>query len=283
MAPLGKRTLCLGTLLLGALASAGAQDRKIETIAGGPPRSTPVEPRFSSTKPTDESPTPPPATQPATPAVDDPWEALSLPLTATERDELCRLAGRLSAATIEQREKATRDIKSRFGARAAGPLLEISERDLDVERRFRERALAQALVFDRFLANAPNCGWLGIRWTGTGTDKHYFAAHVVEAVAGEPAARGGLQTNDEIVAWNGVELQDQMDFIDHVQMQPPGTLAAITVERAGREVVVHVTMGTRTDSTTHVPEMPYPTFQRDAAQRQVSRWLEAWRKHRPPE
>ncbi|MEZ0227021.1 MAG: hypothetical protein ACAI25_00225, partial [Planctomycetota bacterium] len=59
-----------------------------------------------------------------------------------------------------------------------------------------------------------------------------------------------------------------------------GTVAELTVERSGKEVKVHVTMGTRTDSVSHLPELPYATFQRDMAHRQVSRWLDAWKKRR---
>ncbi len=269
----GRRALCVGSLLLAALASAGAEDAEQLAIAPRSARgpSSAETPRVEAQKQSPARPLPP---------VNDPWEALSQPLTADETEELASLAVRLGAPTVEARDRAARAIKARFGARAAGPLLQLAERDLDCERRFRERALVQTLVFDHFLDNAPNCGWLGIRWTGSSTEKHYFAAHVVEAVGNEPAARGGIKANDDIVSWNGTPIENQLDFIDRVQSQAPGTVAELVVERDGQEVRIHVTMGTRTDSVTHLPELPYPTFQRDMAHRQVARWLDAWKKRR---
>ena len=264
-----RRALTVASLLLAALASAGAQDRdKLGSIASGPP---PVEPESRASR---ES------AKPAAPPVADPFEALNAPLAPDEKDELRVLAEQLGAPAVSARERAAKAIKARFGARAAGALLELATRDLDCERRFRERALVSSLVFEHFLDHAPNCGWLGIRWQGSSTERHYFSAHVVEAVTGEPAARGGILSNDDIVQWNGDTLENQMDFIDHVQSQAPGTLADLVVERGGKDVHVRVTMGTRVDSVTHLPELPYPTFQRDMAQRQLSRWLEAWRKRR---
>jgi predicted metalloprotease with PDZ domain len=201
-------------------------------------------------------------------------------LSESELVELKTLAMKLNAESVASRERAARAIRTRFGARAAGPLLELAERDLDCERRFRERSLVHSLVFDHFLDQAPNCGWLGIRWIGSSTEKHYFCAHVVEAVLGDPAQRAGLRANDEIVAWNGRAIENQMDFIDHVQSQAPGSVATLTLERAGHETIIKVTMGTRTSDVTHLPELPYPTFQRDMANRQVIRWLDEWQKHR---
>lgn len=263
----GRRVVSVGLLLLAALTSVGAQDRDNLALIDGTSR---IEPRSRATR---EEPT----AARVTPPVADPVEALAQPLTADEQDELRALAERLGAPRVEARDRATKAIRARFGARAAGPLLALADRDLDCERRFRERALVQTLVFDHYLDHAPNCGWLGIRWTATATEKHYFAAHVVEAVGNEPASRGGILPNDDIVEWNGVPLENQLDFIDHVQSQAPGTVAKLLVERNGQEVLVHVTMGTRTDSLTHMPEQPYPTFQRDMAHRRVALWLEAWR------
>jgi hypothetical protein len=270
---LRRRTLAVGTLLLGALSIAGAQDdgkpaQPLESLSDAP-GSTPEPPRSHARRHG-------PSERPG--AIDEPFEALRAPLDDAEHEELVGLCDDLGAAAIDAREEAARAIRKRFGARAAGPLLDVAARELDCERRFRERALSTALVFDWFLEHAPHCGWLGVRWQGSSTERHYFAAHVVEAVSNEPAARGGVHTNDDIVKWNGETMESQLDFIDHVQAQAPGTVADLTVERNGREVTVHVTMGTRVDPSTHLPEMPYPTFQRDMATRSMARWLEEWRR-----
>jgi hypothetical protein len=262
-----QRGMLVVALLPLALSNAGAEDQLRtpppiqKTLSDGPAPS--YTPRVSRER---QAP------------VQDPFEALNAPLSNDEERELRSLTERLGATSVATRDAAARDIKMRFGARAAGALLEIADRDLDVERRFRERSLVGSLVLAYFLDRSPHCGWLGIRWQGASTEKHYFSAHVVEAVQNEPAARGGLLSGDEIVCWNGDALENQMDFIDHVQAQAPGTVAELVVERGGREVRVRVTMGTRVDPTSHMPELPYPTFQRDMAQRQTARWLSAWRK-----
>ncbi len=263
-----RRGMLVVILLPLALSNAGAEDQT---------RTPPPIQRTLSDGPPSMSYTPRSSRERQAPVL-DPFEALNAPLTSDEEHELRSLTERLGASTVATRDAAARDIRARFGARAAGALLEIAERDLDVERRFRERSLVGSLVFTYFLERSPHCGWLGIRWQGASTEKHYFSAHVVEAVQGEPATRGGVLANDEIVCWNGDALENQMDFIDHVQAQAPGTVADLVVERGGHDVRVHVTMGTRVDPTSHMPELPYPTFQRDMAQRQTARWLSAWRK-----
>src|SRR5690242_10494813 len=144
----GRRALGLlgiASLLLAALATAGAEDRdKLGTIADGPPR---PEPQSQSQARS--------AREPAR-AVADPWQALDAALAAEERDELRALAEQLGAPTVSARETAARTIRTRFAARAAGALLELASRDLDCERRLRERALVSSLVFDHFLEHAPN-------------------------------------------------------------------------------------------------------------------------------
>jgi hypothetical protein len=267
----GRRALGAGSILFLALSIAGADDGNpkpplaLMSVSNGPPTAT-AESGVARRREHQ-------------PPVADPFDALRAPLAPDELSELAALAHELGAPLVAARERAALEIKTRFGARAAGPLLDLCNRDLDVERRFRERALFGALVFDYLLTHAPRCGWLGVRWQGSSTEKHAFAAHVVEAVAGEPAARSGLLSSDDIVAWNGEPLESQVDFIDRVQMQAPGTVAALTVERDGHETIVRVTMGTRLD-TAHVPELPYPTFERDVAQRRLADWVAAWRTRR---
>jgi len=268
MALHARRASWVATLLLLALSSAGAEDQTrrplaMKTVSEGPPPAS-MTPRVARER---QDP------------VQDPFEALSAPLNDQESNDLLSLSMRLGAPGVAARDAAAKEIKARFGARAAGALLGIADRDLDVERRFRERSLVASLVFAYFLDHAPHCGWLGIRWQSASTEKHYFSAHIVEAVQGEPASRFGILSNDEIVCWNGDTLENQTDFIDHVQAQAPGTVAELLVERGAREVLVRVTMGTRVDGATHMPELPYPTFQRDMAQRETNRWLAAWRKH----
>jgi hypothetical protein len=205
---------------------------------------------------------------------DDPIEALGDPLSAADADELRTLALELGAQGLTARDAAATKIHDRFGARAAPLLYLLATRDLDPERRFRERALVSSLVFGYYLTRAPDCGWLGVRWASGGTQNHYFSAHVVESIPGQPAYDGGVRTNDEVVAWNGDVLDDQLDFIDHVQAQAPGSTADLTVDRAGVEVHLAVVMGTRRDGNGKV-ELPYPTFKRDMATRKLRAWLVA--------
>src|SRR5579871_5010845 len=125
---LRRRTLAVGTLLLGALSIAGAQDdgkpvQPLESLTDAP-GSTPEPPRSRARRHG-------PSERPG--AIDEPFEALRAPLDDGERDELVGLCDDLGAASIDARESAARSVKKRFGARAAGPLLEIAARELDCE------------------------------------------------------------------------------------------------------------------------------------------------------
>lgn len=209
------------------------------------------------------------------PAVIDPMTALDDPLSAAEEVKLKALALKLGMGNTERRAAVSGQITQRFGMRAALPLTALSGRDLDPERRFRERSLASSLVFGYYLDHAPDCGWLGIRWYVSGTSTRFFSAHVVEAIPGEPAYEHGIRVNDEIVEWNGEPLDNHDDFEDHLQAQEPGSTAEITVERMGVDIKIKVVMGTRHDLDTGAIEYPYPHFRRDMAIRRFGLWIKA--------
>jgi hypothetical protein len=211
----------------------------------------------------------------------DPLAALSRPLSPDERDALLDLAEALGSSRLAARTDAAAAIRARFGARAAGPLLELSQRDLDPERRFRERALVASLVHGAYTAKAHDCGWLGVRWQMSRTEEKCFTVHVVDPVPGDPAALSGLQKDDEIVLWNGEAIDGPDDFIDRVQTAVPGSTVPLSVERArsGRteRIVIPVVMGKR-EEPQKGNELAW--FHRDLATRQLARWLAAWQKAR---
>ncbi len=81
-------------------------------------------------------------------------------------------------------------------------------------------------------------GALGIvgqtnRLEGTG-------AFVTELVEDGPAARGGLQVDDRIVAYDSVSLVDMSDLISRVQFTEPGTQVIVTVKRGGSDADVNL-------------------------------------------
>lgn len=194
-------------------------------------------------------------------------------LSPDERAHVLALTKGLGGRTVAEREAAAQAIRERFGIRAVPALLEVARTDLDPERRFRARALVCSVAFVRFLEASPNCGWLGVKWNAGAVENHFFAAHVVEALPGNPAARGGIRARDEIVKWNGEALEGPQDFIDRVQSSAPDSTVKLTVVRGGAEHVLHVVMGTRVDEKGR-PDVPYPNFKRDMAWRRFSRWID---------
>ncbi len=99
-----------------------------------------------------------------------------------------------------------------------------------------ERASVQMMDESQLAAKQAALNRLGYRIAVSGK-----GARVLEVVKGSPAARGGLRTNDVIVAIDGapVELRDQVGQI--VQAKPAGTAFAVAVRRDGKPQTVEVT------------------------------------------
>lgn len=226
---------------------------------------------------------------PARSASEDSLAALEHPLSLEEKSALEALARGLSGLSLHSRERAATAIRERFGARAAGALLELSQRERDPERRFRERALVASLVLVPYAAHAHDCGWLGVRWTMSRTADRSFTVHIVEPLRGEPAALGGVRADDEILSWDGTALDGQDDFVDRVQVAAPDSTVTLVVERkvpvtiAGkatderRQVPLKIVMGRRAESARSAD---LDWYHRDLAARHATRWLEAWHRLR---
>lgn len=74
------------------------------------------------------------------------------------------------------------------------------------------------------------------RWgIGTRFDDANPTIPVVVAVrVASPAARGGLQIKDRILAINDQSLRDQQDMVSRLSDVPPGGIVEVTVAREGR-------------------------------------------------
>lgn len=267
-------SLVLGLALLGsALALPSRAWAQGEGTDRGPRPSSPGETRTDGAPPGE-----------APPPRDDALAALADPLPPGEVAALGSLARALGEGTLRERAAAATEIRRRFGGRAAGPLLELSRREKDPERRFRELALVVSLVQVPSSEHAHDCGWLGVRWTTGRTRDRAFGVHVVEPLRGEPASRGGLKAEDEIVSWDGSPLGRSDDFVDRVQTAAPGSVVVLGVERRTSanervQVDLRVTMGRRAEAQNSV-ELEW--YHRDIGARALRRWLEEWKKQRKP-
>ena len=95
-------------------------------------------------------------------------------------------------------------------------------------------------------AGLPEPGYLGLI-----TDDRQEAGkgvRVMEAVAGGPADKGGLQAGDLIVAINGKPVQRMEDFAAIASTTPGGGVLDFQVQRAGAEQKFSVTLSTRPKS-----------------------------------
>jgi S1-C subfamily serine protease len=89
--------------------------------------------------------------------------------------------------------------------------------------------------------------YLGVR---NGTPPDRSGALVDSVVAGGPAARGGLQPGDKIVAIDGKKISSSEDVSAAVTARKPGEQAKVTVERGGDQRTLTVDLGTRPETPT---------------------------------
>jgi len=68
-------------------------------------------------------------------------------------------------------------------------------------------------------------------------------ALVVEVVEDSPADRAGLRVGDLIVSVDGESLSNDVSLADLIQAREPGDEVKLTVQRAGRERTITVTLG----------------------------------------
>jgi putative serine protease PepD len=84
--------------------------------------------------------------------------------------------------------------------------------------------------------------WLGVE---TASRKDGDGAQVGATISNGPAARAGVQQGDVITQIDGQRVVDGADVSRRVNGKQPGDTLTITVQRGGREVTIHVTLGVR--------------------------------------
>jgi putative serine protease PepD len=92
--------------------------------------------------------------------------------------------------------------------------------------------------------------YLGVTTQSTAGD---IGAQVYRLVPGGPAEASGLQLGDVIVGVGGKEVQTPQDVSTAIEPRKPGDAIAIDVERAGVRRSLHVTLGTRPETTLGTP------------------------------
>lgn len=68
---------------------------------------------------------------------------------------------------------------------------------------------------------------------------------VDDVLSGQPAMRAGIKPGDVITALEGVEVATARTLLDAIAKLKPGTAAAVTVLRDGKEQIISVTVGER--------------------------------------
>ena len=72
-------------------------------------------------------------------------------------------------------------------------------------------------------------------------------ARVLEVYPNTPASRANLQFDDVVLIFDGIEVQDENHLINLVSLMPPDKKAKLTVQRAGKKIVVEVSVGDRAE------------------------------------
>jgi putative serine protease PepD len=86
--------------------------------------------------------------------------------------------------------------------------------------------------------------WLGVTTTPA-SPTHPDGAEVADVVSGGPAARGGVRRDDVIKQIDGQPVQDPEDVAAAIGTDKPGDRVTIEVERDGRTLTLHATLGKR--------------------------------------
>jgi len=97
----------------------------------------------------------------------------------------------------------------------------------------------------KYMAEAKNKGWLGIKYDATedGTSV------VKDVIEGSPAEKAGFRSGDVLIALNGVEMNDANKALVKTTWKSlkPGSQANYTVKREGVTKDLSVTLGTMPD------------------------------------
>ena len=91
-------------------------------------------------------------------------------------------------------------------------------------------------------------------WPGEGSlSRVTVVARVEKVVAGSPAEQAGLRVGDRITAVDGLALSLTRNLAQAIGQYKPGDSVTLTVERAGQEEKIKVTLGENPDK----PGRPY--------------------------
>lgn len=81
-------------------------------------------------------------------------------------------------------------------------------------------------------------------------------AFVADVEAGTPADRAGVETNDVIIAVDGISLAQDNSLRYVLTQYQPGDTVELTIQRGDEEIKVELTLGTRPANLDVIPEQP---------------------------
>jgi len=87
-----------------------------------------------------------------------------------------------------------------------------------------------------------------------------YGAFVTRVIAQTPAANAGLQSDDIILNFDGVEVEDETDLINRVSLTPINKRVRMVVLRRGRKETLFVILAERQEPQSNLPEELIPNF-----------------------
>jgi len=94
---------------------------------------------------------------------------------------------------------------------------------------------------------------------GVGLERSNEGVRISRVIAGGQAAKAGLQVGDVVLGADGAELRKDPQALIAKLSEKVGRSAKLSIKRAGQELAIEVEVGTRSDVSYKVSELPNPS------------------------
>jgi predicted metalloprotease with PDZ domain len=171
--------------------------------------------------------------------------------------EMGELVKQLGHADLRKRNEAEEELQARAEGQPREMMMRLAEhlgRAEDLEVRARLEKLLTGLAREWIFYHPP--AFMGINYRMVYLEDDDKAVEVLQVLPGEAAEQAGIQANDRILEFEGVDIGDmenQEAFADAIAALQPGQLVEVVVLRKGREAQIRFPLGVRDLEHMNIP------------------------------